>query len=46
MILNLKKFIKVINCKHFKIELINDVINPIKPNAYMAFIDLKDAINV
>ena len=43
MILNLKKFNKFVNYKHFKMESINNVINLIKPNVYMASIDLKDA---
>ena len=36
MILNLKKFNKFVNYKHFKMESINNVINPIKPNVNMA----------
>ena len=43
MILNLKTFNKFVNYKHFKMESINNVINLIKPNIYMASIDLKDA---
>ena len=43
IILNLKKFNKFVNYKHFKMESINNVINLIKPNVYMASIDLKDA---
>ena len=43
MILNLKKINKFVNYKHFKMESINNVINLIKPNVYMASIDLKDS---
>ena len=32
-----------VNCNHFKMESINNVINLNKPNVYMASIDLKDA---
>ena len=42
MILNLKKFKKFVNYKHFKMEFINNIINLIKPDVYMASIDLKD----
>ena len=40
MMLNLKKFNKFVNYKHFKIESINNIINIIKPNVYMASMDL------
>ena len=43
MILNLKRFNNFINYKHFKMESINNVINLLQPNVYMASIDLKDA---
>ena len=43
MILNLKKFNKFVNYKHFKMESINNVIKLVQPNVYMASIDLKDA---
>ena len=43
MILNLKKFNKFVNYKHFNMECNNNVINRIKSNTYMASIDLKDA---
>ena len=43
MILNLKKFNKIVNYEHFKMETINNVLNIIQPNVYMASIDLKDA---
>jgi len=43
MILNLKHFNTHINYKHFKIESIQNVLNVVKPNAFMASIDLKDA---
>ena len=39
----MKKINKFVNYKHFKMESINNVINLIKPNVYMASIDLKDA---
>ena len=42
MILNLKIFNKFVNYKHFNKESINNVINLIKPNVYMASIDIKD----
>ena len=41
--MNLKKINKFVNYKHFKMESINNVINLIKPNVYMASIDLKDS---
>ena len=43
MIWNLKSFNKFVNYKHFKMESINNVLNIIRPNVYMASIDLKDA---
>ena len=43
MILNLKKLNMSIEYQHFKMEHINDVLNIIKPNAYLASVDLKDA---
>ena len=43
MILNLKKFNQYINYKHFKMESIHNVINAIRPNVFMASVDLKDA---
>ena len=42
MILNLKKK-KFVNYNHFKMECINNVINLIKPDVFMASIDVKDA---
>ena len=44
MILNVKNFNKLVNCKDFKMESINNVLNIIRPNVYMASIDLKDAL--
>ena len=44
MILNLKKFNKFANYKHFKMESIN-VITLIKPNVYVTPIDVKDAFS-
>ena len=43
MILNLKNLNSNVYYKHFKMESIQDVINIIEPNVYMASIDLKDA---
>ena len=43
MILNLKQFNTRITYRHFKMESINQVIDIIRPNVYMASIDLKDA---
>ena len=43
MILNLKNFDKFVNYKHLKMESINNILNIIRPNVYMASIDLKDA---
>ena len=43
MILNLKKINKFVNYKHFQMESINNIVNLIKPNVYMASTDLKDA---
>ena len=42
MVLNLKNFNKFVNYKHFKMESTNNVINIIRPNVYVASIDLKD----
>ena len=44
MILNLKNFNKFVNYKHFKMESINNVLNIIRPNVYMASKDLNDAL--
>ena len=43
MILNLKNFNKFVNYEHFKMESIDNVLSIIRPNVYMACIDLKDA---
>ena len=43
MILNLKQFNTHITYRHFKMESINQVIDIVRPNVYMASIDLKDA---
>ena len=43
MILNLKQFNTRITYRHFKMGSINQVIDIIRPNVYMASIDLKDA---
>ena len=41
-ILNLKYLNKYMEYNHFKMESINHVFNVIRPNAYMASVDLKD----
>ena len=43
MILNLKKLNKYIESKHFKMESLQNVLHMVKPEAWMAFMDLKDA---
>ena len=43
MILNLKKLNKFVQYNHFKMETINNVFDILRPGAYMASIDLKDA---
>ena len=43
MILNLKNFNKFICYRHFKMESIQNVLNVIKKDAFMASVDLKDA---
>ena len=43
MILNLKNFNKFICYRYFKMESIQNVLNVIKKDAFMASIDLKDA---
>ena len=43
MILNLEKFNKFVNYKHFKMEFINSLINLIKSNVCVASIELKNA---
>ena len=43
LILNLKQFNTHITYRHFKMESINHVIDIVRPNVYMASIDLKDA---
>ena len=44
MILNLKSFNEFVNYKHFKMESINNVLNIIRPNVYMASIDLRSTL--
>ena len=39
MILNLKNVNRFVNYKHFKMESINNVLNIIRPNVYMASTD-------
>ena len=43
MILNLKRLNQNVEYKHFKMESLLNVLNIIKPNVYMASVDLKDA---
>ena len=43
MILNLKGLNKFVQYCHFKMESFSTVVNMVKPNCYMASIDLKDA---
>ena len=43
MILNLKQFNTQITYRHFKMESIKQVIDIVRPNVYMASIDMKDA---
>ena len=43
MILNLKRLNQNVEYKHFKVESLLNVLNIIKPNVYMASVDLKDA---
>ena len=43
MILNLKQFNTDVTYRHFKMESIKEVINIVRPNVYIASIDLKDA---
>ena len=45
MILNLKNFNKFICYRYFKMESIQNVLNVIKKDAFMASIDLKDAFH-
>ena len=41
MILNLKRLTKFIGYKHFKMELLHNVLELIRPGIYIAFIYLK-----
>ena len=43
MILNLKQLNRYMEYKHFKMESIQHALNVIRPDAYMATVDLKDA---
>ena len=43
MILNLKRLNKFVYYKHFKMEYLQNVLKLIRPEVYMASIDLKDA---
>ena len=43
MILNLKQLNKHIEYEHFKMESVQSVLNIIRPNCWMASVDLKDA---
>ena len=42
MILNLKRLNKFVDCKHFKMESLQNLLELIRPGVYMASIDLKD----
>ena len=43
MILNLKKINKYIECEHFKMESSQNVLHTVKPKAWKASVNLKDA---
>ena len=43
MILNLRSLNRFIEYRHFKMESFSTIVNMVKPNCYMASIDLKDA---
>ena len=43
MILDLKQLNKHIENEHFKLESLQNVLNNIRPNCWMASVDLKDA---
>ena len=43
MILNLKQLNKSVEYEHFKMDILWTVIRMMKPNCYMASIDIKDA---
>lgn len=43
MILNLKSLNQFIEYRHFKMESFSTVVNMVKPNCFMASVDLKDA---
>ena len=43
MILNLKKFNKYVHYAHFKMESLNNILDLVTPNCYMAVLDLTDA---
>ena len=43
MILNIKRLNKFVEYQGFKMESLQNVLKPIRPGVYMAFIDLKDA---
>ena len=44
MMLNLRNFNKFVNYKHFNMESINNVLNIIRPNVFMASNDLNDPL--
>ena len=43
MIFNLKNLKKHVQCNHFKVDTLQSVLNSMRPNCFMASIDLKDA---
>ena len=43
MILNLKGLNRFMEYRHFKMESFSTVVNMVKPNCFMASVDLKDA---
>ena len=43
LILNLKKLNEVVHYQHFKMETLQSILQLVRPNAYMAKVDIKDA---
>ena len=43
LILNLKNLNKFVTYHHFKMESLKQVVNMIRPNCFMAAVDLRDA---
>eukprot|EP00794_Sanderia_malayensis_P001658 gene1658-1847_t len=46
MILNLKEFNDYVTYHHFKMDTLNTITNLMRPNCYMASLDIKDAYSV